>query len=71
VVAGGYHELLLGPEKEEVISTVTSWIVQHAAGGVAAAEATAEGAPAQAVAAAEAAPAEAAADVTSEDASKL
>jgi hypothetical protein len=40
VVAGGYHELLLGPEKEEVIAIVTSWIVQHAAGAAASTEAT-------------------------------
>lgn len=28
--AGGYHELLLGPEKDEVITLVTEWILAHA-----------------------------------------
>ncbi len=29
--AGGYHELLLGPEKDEVIGAVRDWILAHAA----------------------------------------
>lgn len=29
IVAGGYHELLLGPEKEEVIAMITDWLLQH------------------------------------------
>lgn len=27
--AGGFHELLLGPEKDEVIDLVSTWIMQH------------------------------------------
>jgi len=29
-IEGGYHELLLGPEKDEVITLVTEWILAHA-----------------------------------------
>jgi hypothetical protein len=27
--AGGYHELLLGPEKDVVISAMIDWILAH------------------------------------------
>lgn len=32
VVPGGYHEVLLGPEKEEVIAGIMAWILQHSEG---------------------------------------
>ena len=30
VIQGGYHELLMGPEKEEVVKKMLAWIDQHA-----------------------------------------
>ena len=29
-VPGGYHELIMGPEKEQVIPMVRDWILAHA-----------------------------------------
>lgn len=30
VIKGGYHELLMGPEKEDVLHKTTDWILQRA-----------------------------------------
>jgi alpha-beta hydrolase superfamily lysophospholipase len=32
VIKGGYHELLMGPEKEDVVLKLVAWINQHASG---------------------------------------
>lgn len=29
LVEGGYHELLMGPQKEQCKSTIADWILQH------------------------------------------
>ena len=29
-IPGGYHELIMGPEKEQVIPMVIDWILAHA-----------------------------------------
>ena len=34
-VEGGYHELLMGPEKEGVMSLVQDWILSRATSGAA------------------------------------
>lgn len=30
VVEGGYHELLMGPQKEQCMATISDWVLQHA-----------------------------------------
>mmetsp|Transcript_22991 Transcript_22991/g.50466 ORF Transcript_22991/g.50466 Transcript_22991/m.50466 type:complete len:315 (-) Transcript_22991:187-1131(-) len=37
-VAGGYHEIMLGPEKDEVLRSMVDWIKAHVPGGAAAAK---------------------------------
>ena len=34
-VPDGYHELLMGPEKEQVTATVAEWILAHAGSNIA------------------------------------
>lgn len=44
-LVGGYHELLKGPEKEEVLQCIVKWILAHSNPGI---EAAATPAPAHA-----------------------
>eukprot|EP00892_Ulva_mutabilis_P006370 jgi/Ulvmu1/4104/UM019_0083.1 len=30
IVEGGYHELLMGPQKEQCMTTIADWVLQHA-----------------------------------------
>ena len=29
-VPGGYHELFMGPEKDDIIAHINAWILEHA-----------------------------------------
>lgn len=47
-IPGGYHELLMGPEKEEVTAAISAWILRHSTPVVPAPDAAAEAAPSSA-----------------------